>query len=175
VVKHLKDKSIMLRRWATMLLRRCSTSSTRAQSSETTVEEADRLFRRIHVETRGHDKAVLKSYTTFLQVRERVALIDDVNLLQASCRCLSICVDRIENLPYVRWVQPCLRSKFAGKKYKLHYETRTYINRLHLANVTGSTASTWLEYVQRNVPEGVAMKVTFDEIVSLPTSISGSD
>lgn len=27
-------------------------------------------------------------------------------------------------------------------------------------NVTGSTADTFMEYIQRNLPEGVAMKVT---------------
>jgi len=27
-------------------------------------------------------------------------------------------------------------------------------------NLTGSTADTFMEYVQRNLPEGVAMKVT---------------
>lgn len=29
-----------------------------------------------------------------------------------------------------------------------------------LKHLTGSTADTYLEYIQRNLPEGVAMKVT---------------
>jgi small subunit ribosomal protein S10 len=38
-------------------------------------------------------------------------------------------------------------------------------------HLTGSTASTFLEYIQRNIPEGVAMKVSYEEIEFLPESI----
>lgn len=64
-----------------------------------------------------------------------------------------------------------LRSKFVHKKYKLHYETRTHIREISIKNVTGSTASTFLEYVQRNIPEGVAMKVDYTEITDFPDPI----
>lgn len=64
-----------------------------------------------------------------------------------------------------------LRAKFVYKKYKLHYETRTHIRRMSIEKVTGSTASTFLEYIQRNIPEGVAMKVTYEEAVPLPSMI----
>ncbi|KJH42935.1 hypothetical protein DICVIV_11063 [Dictyocaulus viviparus] len=39
-------------------------------------------------------------------------------------------------------------------------------------NLTGSTASTFLEYIQRNIPEGVGMRVGYTEIQPLPTTIS---
>lgn len=74
----------------------------------------------------------------------------------------------MQHLPYVRWIQNALRAKFAKKKYQLHYETRTHIKRMSVYHVTGSTASTFLEYIQRNLPEGVAMKVTYEELCFLP-------
>ena len=35
-----------------------------------------------------------------------------------------------------------------------------------LKHLTGSTADTYLEYVQRNLPEGVSMKVTLQRIIT---------
>lgn len=43
-------------------------------------------------------------------------------------------IKRLKVLPYVRWVQPLLRSKFVHKKYKLHYETRTHITRFTVSS-----------------------------------------
>jgi len=37
---------------------------------------------------------------------------------------------------------------------------RTWFRFIHFHKLTGSTAETFLEYVQRNLPEGVALKVT---------------
>lgn len=34
--------------------------------------------------------------------------------------------------------------------------------------MTGSTLSTFLEYIERNLPEGVALKATKVEMLSLP-------
>lgn len=117
----------------------------------------DKLFSSVEIEYRGHDKAVLKSYTSFLQ---------------QVCQHLEISQGRHEVLPYIRWVQPALRSKFVHKKYKLHYETRTHISKMEILNVTGSTASTFLEYIQRNIPEGVGMRVGLTELQPLPLTIS---
>uniref|UniRef100_A0A0M3I635 Small ribosomal subunit protein uS10m n=2 Tax=Ascaris TaxID=6251 RepID=A0A0M3I635_ASCLU len=119
--------------------------------------ELDKLFSKVHLEIRGHDKAVLKSYTTFLQT---------------ACHHLSIECSPVKVLPYVRWIQPLLRSKFVHKKYKLHYETRTHIRCMTISDVTGSTASTFLEYIERNIPEGVAMKVTYEELLPFPQMIA---
>uniref|UniRef100_A0AC35TM32 Ribosomal_S10 domain-containing protein n=1 Tax=Rhabditophanes sp. KR3021 TaxID=114890 RepID=A0AC35TM32_9BILA len=119
--------------------------------------ELDKLFENIKLEYRGHDPAVLQSYSTFLT---------------SVCKNLRVESTPVKVYPYVRWVECLLRSKFVHKKYKLHYETRTYIRELSIKNVTGSTASTLLEYVQRNIPEGVAMKVDYTEISQFPTSVS---
>ena len=42
---------------------------------------------------------------------------------------------------------------------------------MSFANLTESTKDTYLEYIQRNLPEGVAMKVTLDELKRLPQNI----
>ena len=42
---------------------------------------------------------------------------------------------------------------------------------LNLGRVTESTKDTYLEYIQRNLPEGVAMKVTTREMQRLPDAV----
>ena len=42
---------------------------------------------------------------------------------------------------------------------------------LNLGRMTESTKDTYLEYIQRNLPEGVAMKVTTREMRRLPEEI----
>jgi len=39
-------------------------------------------------------------------------------------------------------------------------------------NLTGSTASTFLEYVERNIPEGVGVQLSYEEICQLPPTIN---
>lgn len=53
-----------------------------------------------------------------------------------------------------------LRSIHVHKKCRVQYEVRTWFRFIHFHKLTGSTADTFLEYVQRNLPEGVALKVT---------------
>jgi small subunit ribosomal protein S10 len=77
----------------------------------------------------------------------------------------------IRNLPKVQWLQWALKSKFVHKKKKVHYHTLTYIKQMDVFHLTGSTAGTFLEYIQRNIPEGVAMRVDYYEMCALPESI----
>lgn len=44
---------------------------------------------------------------------------------------------------------------------------RTYFKFLHLHKLTGSTLSTYLEYIERNLPEGVSLKTTKIELLQL--------
>lgn len=53
-----------------------------------------------------------------------------------------------------------LKSIFVHKKHRVQYERRTYYRYIDVFKLTGSTADTFLEYLQRNLPEGVAMKAT---------------
>lgn len=61
-----------------------------------------------------------------------------------------------------------LKSAFVHKKHRVQYEIRTYFKFMHFHRLTGSTLSTFLEYIQRNLPEGVAMKATKVQIMELP-------
>ncbi|CAD5210091.1 unnamed protein product [Bursaphelenchus okinawaensis] len=112
----------------------------------------DKLFSKVQIEVRGHDKAVLLSYTNFIK---------------NACSLLNIETSSVRHLRYSKWIQPLLRAKFARKKYKLHYEIRTEKKQIDLYHLTGSTSSTFLEYAQRNIPEGVAMRVDYTEICPL--------
>ena len=48
---------------------------------------------------------------------------------------------------------------------------RTYYHMMKFGKLTESTALTFLEYIQRNLPEGVAMKVTKYERQQFPSLI----
>ncbi|XP_035212675.1 28S ribosomal protein S10, mitochondrial-like, partial [Stegodyphus dumicola] len=65
-----------------------------------------------------------------------------------------------------------LKSVFIYKKHRVQYEFRTYFRIFELKHLTGSTADTYLEYIQRNLPEGVSMKVTKHRIEKLPEHIA---
>jgi len=65
-----------------------------------------------------------------------------------------------------------LRSSFVKKKYMVQYEWRTYFRVMQFKHLTGSTADTFLEYIERNVPEGVALKVYKTQIERIPDHIA---
>merc|ERR1711971_966075 len=64
-----------------------------------------------------------------------------------------------------------LRSAHVKKKHRVQYEFRTYYHTMKFGKLTESTAITFLEYIQRNLPEGMAMKVTKHERKKLPEII----
>lgn len=61
-----------------------------------------------------------------------------------------------------------LKSVFIYKKHRVQYEVRTHFRHMHFHKLTQSTLETFLEYVERNLPEGVALKATKVEILPLP-------
>ncbi|XP_059474252.1 small ribosomal subunit protein uS10m [Neocloeon triangulifer] len=114
----------------------------------------DKLFKKITIELKGHEKAVLKSYTT---------------VLKAAATNLDIPSDEIVLVPKATYNRlTLLRSVHIYKKHRVQYEMRTYHASLTLRRLTGSTADTYLEYVQRMLPEGVGMKVSKTEIHPTP-------
>lgn len=118
----------------------------------------DKLYKKIEVEVRGNDPAVLKSYGEFVVM---------------AANHLKVNVGR-NTAPYKaihrRWT--VLKSAHVHKKHRVQYEIRTYYRYLDFLKLTGSTADTFIEYLQRNLPEGVAMKVTKVELERLPESIA---
>ncbi|XP_012064431.1 PREDICTED: 28S ribosomal protein S10, mitochondrial [Atta cephalotes] len=118
----------------------------------------DKLYKKIEVEVRGNDPAVLKSYGKFATM---------------AAEHLKINIGR-NTAPYKaiheRWT--VLKSAHVHKKHRVQYEIRTYYRYIDFLKLTGSTADTFLEYLQRNLPEGVAMKVTKVEMEKLSESIA---
>lgn len=67
-----------------------------------------------------------------------------------------------------------LKSAFVHKKHRVQYEFRTYFHFINFHRLTGSTLSTFLEYIERNLPEGVALKATKIELLALPEHLQKS-
>ncbi|KAF7991567.1 hypothetical protein HCN44_008938 [Aphidius gifuensis] len=117
----------------------------------------DKLFKKLEIEVKGNDPAVLKSYGIF-------------STTAASHLGITVGRNVAPNKPnFYRWT--VLKSAHVHKKHRVQYEMRTHFRYLDFFRLTQSTADTFLEYLQRNLPEGVAMKVTKVEIQRLPESI----
>lgn len=52
------------------------------------------------------------------------------------------------------------------------YEWRTYYLMLYFKNLTGSTMDTFLEYIERNLPEGVMLIVEKHALAKIPPHLS---
>ncbi|XP_005100858.1 28S ribosomal protein S10, mitochondrial isoform X3 [Aplysia californica] len=115
--------------------------------------QKDELYRQITVEVKGHDPAVMKSYEKFTRM---------------AASGLGVDIAKIFEPPRVITRLSLLKSVFVHKKHFHQYEARTLYKVIELKHITGSTASTFLEYIQRNLPEGMAMKVTKHELHPLP-------
>lgn len=72
----------------------------------------------------------------------------------------------ITNVPLCRVALPTriqkftvLKSAHIFKKHRVQYEIRTHARLVQIKKITGTTADVYLEYIQRNLPEGVSMSV----------------
>lgn len=122
----------------------------------TVTEEPDTLFLKVSVLVKGHDKAVLNSYRFFAMMAAKE---------------LGITIGRVYELPRDMERMTLLKSIHVHKKHRVQYEMRTHYKCIELWNVTGSTSQVYLEYIQRNLPEGVAMEVTKTAIEKIPEHI----
>lgn len=120
----------------------------------------DALYRLLEVELRGHDTAVMNSYVKFVSM---------------ACEELEINLNSVEEPWRNIYRRSILRSAFVNKKHREQYEMRTYFRILKIKHVTGSTADTFLEYIQRNLPEGIAMQVRRHQLEPLPDHIISKD
>uniref|UniRef100_A0A8C6IJ29 Small ribosomal subunit protein uS10m n=1 Tax=Mus spicilegus TaxID=10103 RepID=A0A8C6IJ29_MUSSI len=121
----------------------------------TTSDEPDTLYKRLSILVKAHDRAVLDSYEYFA-------------VLAAKELGISI---KVHEPPRKIERFTLLKSVHIFKKHRVQYEMRTLYRCLELKHLTGSTASVYLEYIQRNLPEGVAMEVTKTQIQQLPEHI----
>ncbi|KAM7289099.1 28S ribosomal protein S10, mitochondrial [Ixodes scapularis] len=144
-------------------LRACSQSLVKQDAAQVKTgqtmeeeEELDKLYKYVEVEVRGHDPAVLRSYKWYAT---------------EAAKMLNITVSNTWEPKKVHHRLTLLKAPFGKKKHMVQYEARTYFQVIQLKHLTGSTADTYLEYVQRNLPEGVAMKVTKTSLERLPDYI----
>ncbi|XP_068625668.1 small ribosomal subunit protein uS10m [Battus philenor] len=117
----------------------------------------DKLYRRVELEMRGIDPAVLLSYSWFCIAAASHLGIDVTK---------SWALRKAEKERHT-----LLRCVHIYKKHRVQYEIRTYFRFIHLQRLTGSTCDTYLEYIERNLPEGCALKVTKIECQKLPEHI----
>lgn len=116
--------------------------------------EQDTLYKSIEIEVLAYEPSVLDSYQWFVMT---------------SASHLGIPIGKCwaplkpDNVRF-----PLLKSAFVHKKHQVHYEIRTYHRFMTFHHLTGSTASTFIEYIQRNLPEGCGMKVTRVMVQPLP-------
>ncbi|KAL0811423.1 hypothetical protein ABMA28_009826 [Loxostege sticticalis] len=120
--------------------------------------ELDKLYKRVELEMRGIDPAVLLSYSWFC-----VAAASHLGIEVTKNWALRKSEKERHTL---------LRAVHIYKKHKVQYEIRTYFRFLHLQRLTGSTCDTYLEYIERNLPEGCALKVTKIECQKVPDHIT---
>ncbi|XP_073938284.1 small ribosomal subunit protein uS10m isoform X4 [Castor canadensis] len=121
----------------------------------TVSDEPDTLYKRLSILVKGHDKAVLDSYEYFA-------------VLAAKELGISI---KVHEPPRKIERFTLLKSVHIFKKHRVQYEMRTLYRCLELERLTGCTADVYLEYIQRNLPEGVAMEVTKTQLEQLPEHI----
>ncbi|XP_053568335.1 28S ribosomal protein S10, mitochondrial isoform X2 [Bombina bombina] len=139
----------------------CSSVHTQSTDSRisnliTITDEPDVLYKKIEVLAKGHDKTVLDSYEYFavLAAKELGIHIEAVSEPQR----------KIERFTL-------LKSIHIFKKHRVQYEMRTHYRCFELTHLTGCTANVYLEYIQRNLPEGVALEITKTRLEKLPDHI----
>ncbi|RVE53684.1 hypothetical protein evm_001576 [Chilo suppressalis] len=120
--------------------------------------ELDKLIKRVELEMRGIDPAVLLSYSWFC-----VAAASHLGIEVTKNWALRKAEKERHTL---------LRCVHIYKKHRVQYEIRTYFRFIHLQRLTGSTSDTYLEYIERNLPEGCALKITKVECTKMPDHIT---
>lgn len=115
-------------------------STKKLYSTDEKKDSQDDLYRYLEVKCSAHEPYILDSYEKFLK---------------ESAEHLDIKYLKTETPFRTIKRRTLLASRFVKKKYRVQYELRTHYRNLLFTNLTGSTLSTYLEYVERNIPEGV--------------------
>lgn len=120
----------------------------------------DDLYRFLWIKCSSHHPAVLDSYSFFLKTAANHLGIEHV---------------RTEEPFRTIKRRTLLASRHVHKKYRVQYEFRGYYRNLLFKNLTGSTADTFLEYVERNIPEGVMFVAEKHKLGELPFDMEQND
>uniref|UniRef100_A0A8C5BZ87 Small ribosomal subunit protein uS10m n=1 Tax=Gadus morhua TaxID=8049 RepID=A0A8C5BZ87_GADMO len=135
---------------------RLSWSQIITNTTITVTDEPDTLFQKVSVLVKGHDRSVLDSYEFFATMAAKELGITLGNVFEPPKDVLRLTL---------------LKSIHIFKKHRVQYEMRTHYRCLELFRLTGSTAQVYLEYIQRNLPEGVAMEVSKIAVAKVPEHI----
>ncbi|XP_060745521.1 small ribosomal subunit protein uS10m isoform X1 [Tachysurus vachellii] len=127
-----------------------------SHTSITVTDEPDTLFQKLTVLVKGHDRAVLDSYEFFVTLAANE---------------LGLTLSKVFEPPRNIERLTLLKSVHIFKKHRVQYEMRTHYRAVEISRITGSTANAYLEYIQRNLPEGVAMEVIKTAIEKVPEHI----
>ncbi|KAE8586196.1 hypothetical protein XENTR_v10021588 [Xenopus tropicalis] len=119
-------------------------------------DEPDTLYKKIEVLAKCHDKTVLDSYEYFAVLAAKE---------------LGINVEKVHEPKKKIERFTLLKSVHIFKKHRVQYEMRTHYRCFELRHLTGSTADVYLEYIQRNLPEGVALEITKTALERLPDHV----
>ncbi|KAF0023591.1 hypothetical protein F2P81_024221 [Scophthalmus maximus] len=122
----------------------------------TVTEEPDVLYQKVSVLVKGHDRAVLDSYEYFATLAAEELGVNISKVYEPGKE-----IDRLT----------LLKSVHIFNKHRVQYEMRTHYRCIELSHLTGCTAQVFLEYIQRNLPEGVAMEVTKTTMEKVPDHI----
>ncbi|XP_062911096.1 small ribosomal subunit protein uS10m isoform X1 [Mobula hypostoma] len=141
--------------------------------SITVTNDPDTLYKKISVLVKGHDKMVLDSYEYFatLAAKELNITVDKVcSKEECGAREMVSAIDLLLRYEPPKKVDrlTLLKSIHIFKKHRVQYEMRTHYRCIELKHLTGCTADVYLEYIQRNLPEGVAMEVTKTMLEKVP-------
>ncbi|XP_051976715.1 probable 28S ribosomal protein S10, mitochondrial [Xyrauchen texanus] len=125
-------------------------------SAVSVTEEPDTLYQKLSVLVKGHDKSVLDSYEFFVTLAAQE---------------LGLTLEKVFEPPKDIDKLTLLKSIHIFKKHRVQYEMRTHYRCIQICRITGSSARVYLEYIQRNLPEGVAMEITKTAIEKIPEHI----
>jgi len=132
------------------------TTSSRNYSTEAEACKDERLYRAVFVYLKGSENSVLNSYAKFCTMAAEYLDIKHDEVMQPKSM-----YDRLT----------LLKSAVNYGAHRVQYEVRTYKRVVPLKYLTGTTADVYLEYIQRNIPAGVAMHVHRFEAQRLPEHI----
>ncbi|XP_065920416.1 small ribosomal subunit protein uS10m-like [Dysidea avara] len=115
--------------------------------------EEEKFYSNLIITVTGHDSAVLDSYVKFVGMAAKGLEIEMARSLAPKMKVKKFSL---------------LKSPFIYKKHWAQYEIRTHSRILPIKKITGRTADIFLEYIQRNLPEGVNMMVEKEQLERLP-------
>ena len=131
-------------------------TSSRNYSTDAEACKDEKLYRAVVVYLKGSENSVLNSYAKFCTMAADNLSIKRDEVMQPKSM-----YDRLT----------LLKAAVNYGAHRVQYEMRTYKRVVPLKYLTGTTADVYLEYIQRNIPAGVAMHVHRFEAQRLPEHI----